>query len=70
MRTMKTVQVAGWLSNQGMVSASKNFLSTFGHMENVDYGGIEGFLGMYYGDFASHTFLDMQCQVTTTLTFD
>lgn len=70
MRTMKTIKVSQWLSNQGMVKASENFLSTFGHMENVDYGGIEGFLGLYYGDKTSDTFRDMQCHVITTLTFD
>jgi len=63
MRTMKTVQVAGWLSNQGMVEAKDNFLSTFGHMENVDYRGIEGFLYLYYRDFAGDVFLSMQCQI-------
>ena len=70
MRTMKTVQVAGWLRNQGMTDASNNLLSTFGHMENIDYGGIEGFLYLYYRDFAGDVFLSMQCHVTTTLTFD
>jgi hypothetical protein len=53
-----------------MVEAKDNFLSTFGHMENVDYGGIEGFLYLYYRDFAGDVFLSMQCQVSTTLTFD
>jgi hypothetical protein len=70
MRTMKTVKVAQWLGNQGMVDASNNFLSTFGHMDNVEYDGIEAFLGLYYKDFAGDVFLTMQCHVTTTLTFD
>jgi hypothetical protein len=70
MRTMKTVQVAQWLDNQGMTDASNKLLSTFGHMENVDYAGIEGFLYLYYKDFTDETFRFMQCHVTTTLTFD
>ncbi len=69
MKTMNTVKVAEWLGNQGMVEAKANLLSTFGHMENIDYGGIEGFLYIYYKDFAGDVFLSMQCQVTTTLTF-
>jgi hypothetical protein len=70
MRTMNTQKVAGWLGNQGMVEAKDNFLSTFGHMENIDYGGIEGFLYIYYKDFAGDVFLSMQCDVSTTLTFN
>ncbi len=70
MKTMNTQKVAQWLGNQGMVEAKDNFLSTFGHMENIDYGGIEGFLYTYYRDFAGDVFLSMQCHVSTTLTFD
>ncbi len=70
MKTMNTVKVAEWLGNQGMVEAKDNLLSTFGHMEDIDYGGIEGFLYIYYKDFAGDVFLSMQCQVSTTLTFD
>ena len=70
MRTMRTVKVAEWLGNQGMVEAKDKFLSTFGPIENVDYEGIEGFLYMYYKDFAGDVFPSMQCQIVTTLTFD
>ena len=70
MRTMRTQAVAQWLGNQGMVDAKDIFLSTFGHMDNIDYGGIEGFLYLYYKDFAGDVFLSMQCQVSTTLTIN
>jgi len=70
MKTMNTQKVAQWLGNQGMVEAKDNFLSTFGHMENIDYGGIEGLLYIYYRDFAGDVFRSMQCHVSTTLTLD
>jgi hypothetical protein len=66
---MKTVLVAQWLANQGRTDASNNFLSTLGHMENVDYEGIEGFLYLYYNESTDETFRSMQCYITTTLTF-
>ncbi len=70
MKTMRTQKVAQWLGNQGMVDAMNTLLTTFQGIEDLDYGGIEGFLYMYYGEFTPEVFLHMQCDVTTTLTFN
>lgn len=70
MKTMNTQKVAQWLDNQGLAEASKTFLATFGHMPEVDHGGIEGFLFLYYGEFSSEVFRSMQCQVSTNLTIE
>lgn len=70
MRTMNTQRVAQWLDNQGMIAASKSFLSTFGHMDKVDCEGIEAFFNMTYGESDGFIYRHMQCNVTTTMTFD
>lgn len=67
MRTMNTVKVAEWLKTQGMTKTSENFLSTFGHIEEIDYEGIKGFLYMYYRKDTEVVFRTMQCEVITTL---
>ena len=69
MRTMNTVKVAEWLKTQGMIKTSENFLSTFGHIEEIDYEGIKGFLYMYYRKDTEVVFRTMQCEVITTLIF-
>ncbi len=63
--TMEVSSVIGWLDNQGMIDAAKNFESTFGSMERVDSKDVEAFLVLYYGDHADEVFLDMRCDVLT-----
>jgi len=63
--TMETSSVIGWLDNQGMLDAAKNFESTFGSMERVDRDKVEAFLVLYYGDHADEIFWDMRCDVLT-----
>jgi hypothetical protein len=70
MMTMKTSSVIGWLNNQGMIDAAANFKNTFGHMGQVDRQGVEAFLVLYYGEFASEVFLDMKCNVLTFMNLD
>ena len=65
--TMKTSSVIGWLNNQGMIDAARNFESIFGSMELVERKGIEAFLVLYYGVHADEVFLDMRCNVLTFL---
>jgi hypothetical protein len=65
--TMKTSSVIGWLNNQGMIDAARNFESIFGSMERVERKGIEAFLVLYYGVHADEVFLDMRCNVLTFL---
>lgn len=67
--TMETSSVIGWLNNQGMLDAARNFESTFGSMERVDRNGVEAFLVLYYGDHADEVFLDMRCHVLTFMDF-
>ena len=67
MKTMETSSVIGWLNNQGMIDAARNFESTFGSMERVDRKGVEAFLVLYYGDHADEVFKDMRCHVLTFL---
>lgn len=69
MKTMNTIKVAEWLNTQGMTKTSENFLSLFGHIEDVDHEGIKGFLSMYYRKDTEEVFRSMLCEVTTTLTF-
>lgn len=65
--TMQVSSVIGWLDNQGMLDAARNFESTFGSMERVDRKGVEAFLVLYYGDHADEVFKDMRCHVLTFL---
>ena len=67
MKTMETSSVIGWLNNQGMIDAARNFESIFGSMERVERKGIEAFLVLYYGVHADEVFLDMRCHVLTFL---
>jgi len=67
MKTMETSSVIGWLNNQGMIDAARNFESIFGSMERVERKGIEAFLVLYYGVHADEVFLDMRCNVLTFL---
>ena len=67
MMTMEVSSVIGWLNNQGMLDASRNFKSTFGSMERVERKGIEAFLVLYYGVHADEVFKDMRCHVLTFL---
>jgi hypothetical protein len=68
--TMKTSSVIGWLNNQGMIDAARNFESIFGSMECVERKGIEAFLVLYYGVHADEVFLDMRCNVLTFMNLD
>jgi hypothetical protein len=65
--TMQVSSVIGWLNNQGMIDAARNFESIFGSMERVERKGIEAFLVLYYGVHADEVFLDMRCHVLTFL---
>ena len=67
MMTMEVSSVIGWLNNQGMLDAARNFKSTFGSMERVERKGIEAFLVLYYGVHADEVFKDMRCHVLTFL---
>lgn len=69
MRTMNTLKVAQWLNAQGMIKTSENFLSTFGHIKDIDHEGIKGFLYLYYRKDTEEVFKAMQCEVITVLTF-
>jgi hypothetical protein len=68
--TMKTSSVIGWLDNQGMIDAARNFESIFGSMECVERKGIEVFLTLYYGVHADEVFKDMRCNVITFMNLD
>jgi hypothetical protein len=68
--TMKTSSVIGWLNNQGMIDAARNFESIFGSMECVERKGIEVFLTLYYGVHADEVFKDMRCNVLTFMNLD
>jgi hypothetical protein len=68
--TMKTSSVIGWLNNQGMIDAARNFESIFGSMECVERKGIEAFLVLYYGVHADEVFKDMRCNVLTFMNLD
>ena len=70
MMTMKTSSVIGWLNNQGMIDAARNFESIFGSMECVERKGIEVFLTLYYGVHADEVFKDMRCNVITFMNLD
>ena len=65
--TMEVSSVIGWLNNQGMLDAAKNFESKFGLMERVERDNIEAFLVLYYGEYAAEVFFDMRCNVLTFL---
>ena len=65
--TMEVSSVIGWLNNQGMLDAARNFESIFGSMERVERKGIEAFLVLYYGVHADEVFKDMRCHVLTFL---
>lgn len=66
--TMQVSSVIGWLNNQGMLDAAKNFKSLFGSMERVERNNIEAFLVSYYGEeYADEVFFDMRCDVLTFL---
>ena len=65
--TMEVSSVIGWLNNQGMLDAAKNFESKFGSMERVERNNIEAFLVSYYGEYADEVFFDMRCNVLTFL---
>ena len=67
MMTMEVSSVIGWLNNQGMLDAARNFESIFGSMERVERKGIEAFLVLYYGVHADEVFKDMRCHVLTFL---
>jgi hypothetical protein len=54
--TMEVSSVIGWLNNQGMIDAARNFESIFGSMERVERKGIEAFLVLYYGVHADEVF--------------
>jgi hypothetical protein len=70
MKTMETSSVIGWLNNQGMLDAARNFESIFGSMERVERNSIEIFLTLYYGVYADEVFKDMRYHVSTFLEFD
>jgi hypothetical protein len=70
MKTMETSSVIGWLNNQGMIDAARNFESIFGSMERVERNSIEVFLTLYYGVHADEVFKDMRCHVITFMDFN
>jgi len=70
MMTMETSSVIGWLNNQGMIDAARNFESIFGSMERVERKGIEAFLTLYYGVHADVVFRDMRCNVLTFMNLE
>ena len=68
--TMQVSSVIGWLNNQGMIDAARNFESIFGSMERVERKGIEAFLVLYYGVHADEVFKDMRCHVITFMNLE
>jgi hypothetical protein len=70
MMTMQVSSVIGWLNNQGMIDAARNFESIFGSMERVERKGIEAFLVLYYGVHADEVFKDMRCHVITFMNLE
>ena len=70
MKTMEVSSVIGWLNNQGMLDAARNFESIFGSMERVERKGIEAFLVLYYGVHADEVFKDMRCHVLTFMNLE
>jgi len=71
MKTMNTQSVVAWFENQGHSTESRMFNTLFNHLTVVDHAGIEGFFAMvFHHEVYEEMFRSMQCNVTTTLTFD
>lgn len=70
MRTMKALKVYQWLLDNMMFIAAPAFVRTFNLTSDIEHKDIEQFLDTYLGNKAPRAFREMQCKVTTTLTFD
>lgn len=69
MRTMKTIKVYQWLLDNQMFIAAPALVNKFNLTGELQHEEILEFLGGYVRT-PSYVFRQMQCQVTTTLTFD
>jgi hypothetical protein len=69
MRTMKTLKVYQWLLDNQMFIAAPALVNKFNLTGELEHETILEFLGKYFRN-ADYIFRQMQCQVTTTLTFD
>ena len=69
MRTMKALKVYEWLLDNMMFIAAPAFVRTFNLTSDLQHEEIEEFLATYLGERSSKAFREMQCEVTTTLTF-
>jgi hypothetical protein len=69
MRTMKTLKVYQWLLDNQMFLAAPALVNKFNLMGELQHEVILEFLGKYFRN-PDYIFRQMQCQVTTTLTFD
>ena len=69
MRTMKTLKVYEWLLTNQMFLAAPALVNKFNLMGELQHETILDFLGMYFRN-PDYILRQMQCEVTTTLTFD
>ena len=69
MRTMKTLRVYEWLLNNQMFLAAPALVNKFNLTGELEHEVILDFLGKYFRN-PTYIFRQMQCHVTTTLTFD
>lgn len=69
MRTMKTLKVYQWLLDNQMFLAAPALVNKFNLMGELQHETILEFLGTYFRN-PDYIFRQMQCAVTTTLTFD
>jgi len=70
MRTMKTLKVYEWLHTNNYMIPATAMVRKFPLLGDLEHKVIEDFLDMYFGNKAPRIFREMQCAVTTTLTFD
>ena len=69
MRTMRTLKVYQWLLDNQMSIAAPALVNKFNLTGELEHETILEFLGTYFRN-ADYIFRQMQCHVTTTLTFD
>jgi hypothetical protein len=69
MRTMKTLKVYEWLLTNQMFLAAPALVNKFNLMEELQHEVILEFLEKYFRN-PDYIFRQMQCEVTTTLTFE
>jgi len=71
MKTMRMKAVVIWFQKQGMPMAAEKFNTLFNELEVVDHKAIQAFLNIMYGvGDDEYVFRKMQCDITTTLTFE